>query len=272
MTSRSISFGAFLAGGLLLAAIAVLVFTATKQASHANALWQIVHNHCVPDIQANHNPAPCAAVDLTHGEVGGFATLKDSRGKTQYLLIPTAEITGIESTALLSPNTSNYFAEAWAATDLVEQQAGHALPRTDFALAINSISGRTQNQLHIHIDCIQPDVESAIRTVGSRIGDTWQNFPVKLKGHSYRAMWLPGATLDQRNPFLLLAASLTDPAKEMGGHTLVLAGAERNGQGGFILLDGKAPALAVAVAPWLKLGFGSGEELEDHTCRVAGDA
>jgi hypothetical protein len=55
----------------------------------------------------------------------------------------------------------------------------------------------------------------------------------------------------------------------MGSHTLVLAGAERNGKAGFILLDGKAPSLAVAVAPWVKLGFGSGEELEDHTCRVA---
>jgi CDP-diacylglycerol pyrophosphatase len=40
----------------------------------------------------------------------------------------------------------------------------------------------------------------------------WQNFPAKLMGHQYRAIWLPGATLDERNPFLLLAGSLSNPA------------------------------------------------------------
>jgi hypothetical protein len=52
----------------------------------------------------------------------------------------------------------------------------------------------------------------------------------------------------------------------MIAHTLVSIGAERDGQEGFILLDGKAQVLAVAISSWVKMGVGFGEELEDHSC------
>ena len=254
---------------LLLLVIVAVAFVGVRQASKADALWKIVHGRCVPDMQAKQNPAPCVIVDDSQGEAGGFALLKDATGKTQYLVIPTAKITGIESPAILAPDATNYFAKAWAQTGLVDQRVGHTLPRTDFAIAINSVSGRTQDQLHIHIDCIQPEVKTSLEQAETGIDTTWQALPVKLEGHEYRAMWLPGAELGQRNPFRLLADSLPDPAREMGGHTLVLAGAQRNGEDGFILLDGQAPAVAVALAPWIKLGQGAGEQLEDHGCRIA---
>jgi len=250
---------------VLSAAVIILAIVYQKiMSSHANALWSIVRR-CVIGSQANRNPAPCASVDSAEG----FVIYKDLTGNTQYLILPTSKITGIESPAAWAPDAPNYFAQAWTATELIDQKLHRTLPRTDFALAINSISGRTQNQLHIHVDCIQPDDKSVLEHVSAGIGTSWQPLPVKLSGHQYRAMWLPGSMLGQRNPFQLLASSLTNPATEMGGHTLVLVGAERNGQDGFILLDGKAPDWAVTIAPLIKLGFGSGEELEDHSCRIA---
>ena len=36
----------------------------------------------------------------------------------------------------------------------MEAEAGRALPDDVLSLAINSIHGRSQDQLHIHIDCI----------------------------------------------------------------------------------------------------------------------
>src|ERR1700724_552180 len=187
MVSRYITFGTILAGVLLLLAVLLFVFAAQQQSSPANSLWEIVHDHCLADIQAHHNPAPCTEVDLTAGEVNGFAILKDSQGEAQYLLIPTAKMTGIESPALLAPEATNYFADAWTATSLVDEQTHSTLQRTDLALAINSVSGRTQNQLHIHIDCIRPEVRSAIDQAGPQVGMVWQNFPVTLMGHQYRA-------------------------------------------------------------------------------------
>jgi CDP-diacylglycerol pyrophosphatase len=264
--SRRLSFGILMAFALLLIAGFIV---ASKKRVNSDALWKIVHGRCLPDIQTNGNPSPCLSVALAQGEAHGFAILKDNVGNTQYLLIPTEKITGIESPLLLDPHSSNYFSSAWTATDLVDQRVGHELPRSDFALAINSISGRSQDQLHIHIDCVQPEVRALLHQFGPRVGTTWQEFPSKLDGHHYRAMWIPGDQLNQQNPFHLLAQSLTNPAKEMGAHTLVLVGDQRDGRDGFILLDGEAPIFAVAVSPWIRLGFAAGEELEDHQCRVA---
>jgi CDP-diacylglycerol pyrophosphatase len=258
-----------LASALLLAAVFVIAATSTWQITHADALWRIVHGGCVPDMQLNHVASPCVSVDLSKGVADGVAVLKDVKGNTQYLIIPTKKITGIESSAILEPTSVNYFSDAWEATDLVSQRLHHTLERTDFAVAINSVSGRSQNQLHIHVDCIQPEVKLALQQIGPEIQTTWQTLPVKLMGHEYRALWIPGSQLGSQNPFDLLAASLHNPAHEMGGHTLVLAGAERSNEAGFILLDRKAPTFAVAISPWLKLGLGSGEELEDHHCRLA---
>jgi CDP-diacylglycerol pyrophosphatase len=66
-----------------------------------NALWEVVHNVCVPGKSLQHNPNPCLQVELNRGIEKGFAILKDPRGAAQFLLIPTARISGIESPVIL---------------------------------------------------------------------------------------------------------------------------------------------------------------------------
>ena len=227
----------------------------TARASDPSALWHIVHDRCVPDEQAHQNPAPCAAVNLA----GGYAVLKDIVGNTQYLLIPTARVGGIEDKAILAADAPNYFADAWQARSYVDQRAGRDLPRDDISLAINSMYGRSQNQLHIHIDCIQPDARAALARHEAAIGPQWSEFPVPLAGHRYRAMRLVQAELGSTNPFDLLAAQVPQP--QMGSHTLVLVGANFDGKPGFILLDDRADLAAG--------NRGSGESLQDHSCAVA---
>lgn len=235
---------------LLLAVAAPSLFAADP-----SALWHIVHDRCVPDQTQHRDPAPCTAVNLA----GGYVVLKDIVGETQFLLMPTLRISGIEDRAILAADAPNYFADAWQARHDVDQRAGHDLPREDFALAINSVYGRTQDQLHIHIDCIRPDVRLALAQHAATVSDDWTVFPVPLAGHPYRAIRITGADLGNTNPFRLLAATV--PQADMGRHTLVLAGATFDGRPGFILLDGKAD-LATG-------NRGSGEELEDHACAVA---
>ena len=242
-----------------LACMAALLLGAQPARAHdADALWKIVHGHCVPDQASHRDPAPCAGVDPD----GGVATLKDIQGASQYLLIPTARIAGIESPAILAPGAPNFFARAWEATALVDARLHRALPRRDFALAINSQEGRSQDQLHIHVDCIRPDIRAVLDQAAPGIGPHWAMLPMRLARHRYRAIWIPGDSLSDVNPFRLLAASLADPAREMGHHTLVLVGDTKGAQPGFVLLDGQAG--------WLSIGSGSGEELEDHACAIAG--
>ncbi|MCQ8241214.1 CDP-diacylglycerol diphosphatase [Rhizosaccharibacter radicis] len=238
-----------------------------------NVLWKIVHDRCVPEMASTGSPSPCISVTLDGGAAHGFAVLKDIRGQTQYLLIPTARITGIESPALLRPGATNYFARAWDIRDLTEKRAGHELPDADILLAINSRRGRTQDQLHIHVDCIRPDVLAALRRMAPGVGDGWRELPEPLVGHRYRAMWIAPDALDSQDPFRLLAASLGgDPAtlsRRMARHTLALTGSPVPGRPGFLLLDSTAGMGSFRLTPAIDFGPGSAEELEDHSCRIA---
>jgi CDP-diacylglycerol pyrophosphatase len=213
----------------------------------------------VPDQQLNDDPAPCAAVSLAGGEKQGHAILKDIRGATQFLLIPTARITGIESPEILAADAPNYFAAAWAARAAMEAVLHHPLPREDVGLAVNSPHARSQEQLHIHIDCLRADVVAALHADEAAIGPAWAPLQAPLAGHNYRARFLSEAALGASNPFKLLEADVG--AAAMAQQTLVVAGAvSSDGQPGFVLLaDHFDPVTGDRAA---------GEALQDHDCAV----
>lgn len=240
----------------VLAAVAVAFAGAGTAHGDPNALWAFVHDQCVADELANRDPAPCAQVDLEHGERYGYAVMKDINGERQYLLLPTARIPGIESPELLEPGATNYFAAAWLARRFVEQRAGGTLPRDWVSLAVNSAVSRSQNQLHIHIDCVRADVHEALRAQSAAIGPVWAPFPAPLAGHTYWAIAVPGADLTV-DPFLLLADGLPGARADMGSYTLVVVGADSvGGQPGFVVLADRADGEAGDVA--------GGEQLQDH--------
>ena len=156
--------GAFAAGFsvAICAGFFLLLAGAAQNNPSRDALWQIVSTMCVPDQTQNHDPRPCAQVELQDGGARGFAILKDLRGETQFLLIPTARISGIESPLVLAPDAANYFADAWEARSYVNDALHKTLPPDDISLAINSAESRSQDQLHIHVDCVRSDVFEAL--------------------------------------------------------------------------------------------------------------
>ena len=239
---------------LIIALVFALVATGSVQAD-PNALWTIVHSQCVPNEYRHQDPAPCARVDLGFGQERGYAVYRDAVGAHQYLLIPTARITGIESPELLEPDATNYFAAAWQARSFVEELAGGRISRDWMSLAVNSALARSQNQLHIHIDCLRADVHHLLMSSAGLIGSTWAPLPTPLAGHTYSAVAVNGADLDKVNPFQLLADGLQGAREEMGHYTLVVVGAvDSSGQPRFIVLADRA-----------NTGNGAaGEQLQDH--------
>ena len=231
---------------------------ATAQAADPSALWNIDHGKCVPHMRDNNDPAPCSIVDLA----SGYVVLKDIVGATQFLLMPTARISGIESPAVLAPDAPNYWDLAWRARYLAEQRAGKPLPRDTLSLAINSPYGRTQDELHIHIDCVRRDVRDALAAHSGAVGATWDRFPEALAGQTWRARRIDGSDLGPVNPFRLLAEANAEAAEDMGKHTLVVVGMTwPDNVAGFAVLDGKVD---------LSMGNrGSGEVLQDHDCALA---
>ncbi len=242
---------AWLAAALGLAALAAPL----TACADPNVLWNIVHGECAPGEAAKGDPSPCLAVDLA----AGYAVLKDRSGVTQVLVIPTAKVTGIEDGAVTAPGAPNYFRYAWAARRFVNAMAGEIIPRDELSLAVNSIYGRSQNQLHIHVDCIRADVRATLKADLDHIGPAWAPIDVGVSGRQYEAMRIGGEDLGGRNPFDLLAEG--DPAAraDMGLETLLVAPVTfADGSPGFILIADRASPGDAA----------SAEELQDHNCAV----
>lgn len=228
---------------------------------HANGqvLWGLVHGQCVPHQRSNAPPAPCAEVDIETGEAHGYAVMKDRVGMAQYLVMPTTMITGIEDSRLLAHGATNYFARAWEARGLMIRRLGMLPLRDNVSIAVNSPYGRTQDLLHLHLDCVAAPVRDALHAQAATIGPAWSAQPITLAGHAYRARWIDETALEASNPFVLLSHDLPVRPAEMRAWTLVLVGATAaDGRPGFYLLAARADLAAGFTA--------SGEELQDHDC------
>jgi CDP-diacylglycerol pyrophosphatase len=239
------------------AGIAIALGACATHPGNPNALWNIVSKQCVPQAQdpAAHNA--CAYVDPTHG----YAVLKDINGVGQHLLIPTEKISGIESPLIGQPGQPNYWRDAWDARIYLERSLHTTLRREDVGLAINSASGRSQNQLHIHIDCMQPEVAAALSAQRASLDTSWRELDRPLAGHRYRARLITDATLRDSDPFALLLADTRARGESMADQTLLLTGTTlADGQPAFILLNDHVHGLDHA----------SAEELLDHSCRSHG--
>jgi CDP-diacylglycerol pyrophosphatase len=244
--------------GLLVAA----AVSAAPARADPMALWRIVHGECVPHFEAGEGPKPCESVDLKGGVEEGVAILKDLVGVAQMLAIPTRRITGIEDPQMLAPDAPPVFAEAWKAQAFVDARLGRQLPRDAVALAINSEHARSQDQLHVHVDCVAVSVADTLADYHSSLDETWRAMTVPLHGRVYLARRLDSADLSDVAPLQLLAAGVEGAATHMGAYSLAAIGATFDGKPGFVLL---ADQFSLE-------GGGHAEDLQDHDCAIARSA
>jgi CDP-diacylglycerol pyrophosphatase len=239
-------------------ALAIITSTVALAGGDRSALWKIVHGQCLPNDQAHHDPAPCVRVDRNVG----YVILKDRAGVAQFLLLPTRRISGIESPALLALRASNYWADAWRNRTYVALAAKHNLAWDAVGLAVNSSLSRSQDELHIHIDCLQPDVRALLAAHAAEIGRRWAELSFDLHGERYVARRLAAADLAKQNPFGLLACGVPGTRQNMARETLVVAGVTfAPGNPGFVLLAARAdPA---------KGRYAHGDALLDRSCALA---
>ncbi|WGS54837.1 CDP-diacylglycerol diphosphatase [Paraburkholderia sp. D15] len=219
----------------------------------SNALWKIVDLRCVPSQQATGTPGQCTSVDLDKR----YAILKDIVGRSQHLLIPTDRITGIESPLVLAPHARDYWVDAWDARRDVEQSVKRSLPDSLLGLEINSQYQRSQNQLHIHIDCMRNDIGEALSRHAKDAPGEWRWD--SLDGKRYRIMRVT-TLANGDNPFRVVARDNPGEAA-MSTQTILVTGAGPDAQ-----QDGW---LIVNSGTRVDDGSGSAEGLLDHECRVA---
>ncbi|WP_082902882.1 CDP-diacylglycerol diphosphatase [Paraburkholderia ginsengiterrae] len=235
-------------------AVAVAASACARLATvDSNALWKIVDMRCVPSQQATGTPGQCTFVDLDKR----YAILKDIVGRSQHLLIPTDRITGIESPLVLAPHAQDYWVDAWDARRYVEKSVKRSLPDNQLGLEINSQYRRTQNQLHIHIDCMRGDISEALARHAKDAPDAWHWDTVG--GNRYRIMRVT-TLAEASNPFRLVARDNKD-TDAMANQTILVTGAGPSAeQDGWLVVNSGID---------VDNGSGSAENLLDHACHVA---
>jgi CDP-diacylglycerol pyrophosphatase len=131
------------------------------------------------------------------------------------------------------------------------------------ALVINAVSGWTQNQLHIHLSCLKPDVARLLRDHMDQIGLTWKPLSFRLLGYRVLARRLNGAGFGAQDPFKILADGVHGAHDAMGTRSLAAVGVVfPDGSPGFVLLSHTAsPATG---------DIGVGEDILDYSCGILG--
>ena len=220
-------------------ACAALLSVAFAQDSSRDQLRFIVQQVCLTHWRLTGDPAPCLRLTADGGgsDPRAFALLADRKGGAHLLLIPVATIAGIESSAVRAPGAFNFFDAAWRARDALAGTIGYTPPRASIGMAVNPVRRRSQDQLHIHISCLNPAVYGALQAEAPKLGLGWS--AIRIGAARYEALRIMGSELDAHNPFELLAAHLphADDAT-MGGYTLLLAGTRFTEGPGFVLLTG----------------------------------
>ncbi|MGH1588121.1 CDP-diacylglycerol diphosphatase [Methylobacterium phyllosphaerae] len=237
----------------------LLAFTAMPPAIAANpvrdVLWVALQG-CVLAKKAAGRSFPCLAVDLGDGARPGTAVLRAPGHLTHTVVMPTDSVSGIEAQVLQGPRGAAYWRAALAARHYVSDALQGRLPVSAVGLEVNSVDGRSQDQLHIHLDCMHRSVMAALKVHGGGIGETWAPFPVPLEEEHYLARRVPADAVADFNPF----AALSDVPGWRGRlHDATFAAVEADPadpRGGMILLAYREPEA-------------SAEYLMDHSCRIA---
>jgi CDP-diacylglycerol pyrophosphatase len=240
-------------------ALAAISWALAVRSADRDALRHIVQEQCLPHWSEQHDPAPCARVVAPD-----FAVLADHKGGAHFLLIATQTITGIEDPKLLAPGSPNYFAAAWQARDHLSAAVGHPVRDDRIGLAVNSALARGQDQLHIHIECLQPRLQRALRAAAASIGDHWT--PLPSEDFPYLALRVRGEKLGHADPFVLLAEGHPQARQNMAAYTLIVARVQFTDGPGFIVLTGRTPSREALLLPLAKGLVPPGETMLDSTC------
>jgi CDP-diacylglycerol pyrophosphatase len=210
--------------------LGLCVAGSTLHAADRDALREIVQEQCAVHWRDAHDPAPCESIG------DDYAVLADRKGGGHFLLIPTRTLTGIEAPQAYAPGAPNYFQGAWDARSHLAQATHQPLTRTAVALATNPRHSRSQDQLHIHIECIRPIVARSLRGSAADVGAHWA--PIRVLAFPFQALRIMGEGLGQTNPLQLLVNALPGAKESIEEYSLIVVGMQFREGPGFIVLAG----------------------------------
>lgn len=219
-----------------------------------DSLWKNVQERCLATNAERHRD--CAIVDRERG----FVLYKDAIGPSHYLVIPDHKVTGIDDPEVWAAEKQNQWAFGWDARSIVGKSIDRSLPDSLVGLAINSKVSRSQDQLHIHLDCISESAREFVRGSGGSIGTTWSDF--RYRGKPVRAVLIPSATPAMAfNPFEVIKESLRASPGPVADRGVFVTYVERpEGSSGFVIVDQPVDAAVGS--------YGHASDFLDRGCRL----
>jgi CDP-diacylglycerol pyrophosphatase len=221
---------------VILLVIAVTAFaTSAIGLDRRLALRQVVRA-CVADFKVTGAPFPCLEVDLSSGEDRGHAVLLPPR-LNDLIVTPTRKIVGIEDPLLQLTGAPNYFNAAWRARSFLKGADGRTPERDEIAVVANSAVVRTQDQLHIHVGCLNSPAKRMLAAAAPNVPiGKWVRIIAAVPNTVFWGMRIRGADLSDFEPFRLAAESTTDKVIPLKYLTIAAAGVRVEADDQFLIL------------------------------------
>jgi len=245
-----------------LSGLVVLGLVGAAATEQRQALLGVVEL-CVANAKTTGFAFPCLSVDVSQGERRGFVVLRPPVGTPDTILSPTRESIGIEDPELQSSEAPNYFAEAWNARRLAPNADRQLAEPDAFALAVNSRFARTQDQLHIHIGCLQPKIRFRLRALAANLTvGVWSRANLLLAGHEAWAFRTGESDIERLRPFQLIAQKISkQPWGDISEITLGVAPVKIGATTEFVLIA--FPSVGLGLRPYLDI---AAEDFIDARC------
>ncbi|MFP3014278.1 MAG: CDP-diacylglycerol diphosphatase [Arsenophonus sp.] len=222
---------------------------------NSDKLWKAINQQCIPQFKANNLGLPCIKLDPQHR----YVIYKDIYGKLHNLLLPLDKISGIENFILQQKNTENYFLLAWINRKLFINESNKPINEEFLSLAINSKYGRSQEQLHIHLACLNENVYKKIKEIEHTITNSWKPLKKKINNHKYIAIKITSANMNKTSPFNYLHRYSTSHNHNIAYYGLAMISSSKKNE--FILLATKLKLI--------DFNFGSASEIQDYHCKLS---
>jgi CDP-diacylglycerol pyrophosphatase len=184
--------------GCALLILAAVSGAAAGEAFNREALWLVVRSCVIAKVSLG-TALPCLEIDVNQGTGSGVAVLRVPLASTHLLVVPLRQISGLESPALQSPDSGRYWQAAWEARHFILEDFPKARVSGAIGLAANSKFVRSQDQFHIHVDCVQGSVERILSLKDAAFDRNWRMLPFPIEGRRYYGRKIAMADLVHTN-------------------------------------------------------------------------
>ena len=185
---------------LFISAIVLLGAMGTVFAAERGLLSSVVQV-CVTNYQLTGASFPCLEVNTAQGASRGFVTIRAPLARTHIIVCRRQKSKELKTRRFSHPTPRITF-RCVGSTKICDRGGAASDQGGRYRAGDKFAAGRSQDQLHIHVDCLRRRYAQLLRLHNSALrSDRWSRLPFAFRGRYYWALLLNSADLSQTNVF-----------------------------------------------------------------------